>query len=708
MKKIVNFANWSLGVALLGMFGGLILQKVEAWSEPPDSPPNSNVGAPLNTGEQGQMKQAKLILNMPADDGSVQTSGLLVPYGKVGLGTLFPESKLHIEESLTTDTSGYGDVTMDATIRTGAVNYDGGYGDWPAGFSVKVNDVDTNLPGGSAGIEVYSGIDGVSRATMLVNADWQGKTGKPTWGALLGVVQDRINTRGFASWIEDGLDNKVDGSHAYLSNRDSDGKLFSGKFEGDVYVRDDLGVGTRDPNEKLDVRGNIVASGTICDTNGCIGDGGGSSLWNQNGSDIYYNGGNVGIGRNNPQDELDVNGDLLLSKEDIYADTFSFGNAAKVYTGRNDGYLLLAGGNAQGDTTNGSVLALTGKNISDSFSGVQPRDDGVIAAGIKGNSNGFYVYDYNTFQWRFSVNAERTYVHDNLGVGTENPLGKLHVEEEKVTNVAGTDYTMDATIRTGAVNYTGYGDYPAGLSVKVNSISNDVPGGTAGVEVYSGKDNVSRATLLVNGDWDNNGRDTWGAILGVVKDGNNVRGLNTWIESDLGGSSKSGDAKLSYKDPSGNLYSAYFSDYVYVNDDLRVNGTVHHKGLNNYSDMRLKQSVNSIEGSSLEKLTKLRGVSFEWKDNPGEKEIGLIAQEVEKIYPELVEEDREGMKGVQYSALVAPIIEAVKELKESFSEVKDKIAIIFERQDRQADLLEQQNERIKELESKIEELKKAE
>jgi hypothetical protein len=73
------------------------------------------------------------------------------------------------------------------------------------------------------------------------------------------------------------------------------------------------------------------------------------------------------------------------------------------------------------------------------------------------------------------------------------------------------------------------------------------------------------------------------------------------------------------------------------------------------------------EGTATEKIGRLRGVTWEWRDdapeeaktNPG---MGVIAQEVERVWPDLVTTDDEGHKRVEYAGLIAPLIEAVKEL----------------------------------------------
>jgi prepilin-type N-terminal cleavage/methylation domain-containing protein len=89
------------------------------------------------------------------------------------------------------------------------------------------------------------------------------------------------------------------------------------------------------------------------------------------------------------------------------------------------------------------------------------------------------------------------------------------------------------------------------------------------------------------------------------------------------------------------------------------------------SDARLKQDLSPLS-SALDKITQLQGYHFSWKKD-GKKDIGLIAQEVQKIYPELVHENAEGTLGVQYGNLVAPLIEAVKELRQQNIDLKKKL-----------------------------------
>lgn len=86
------------------------------------------------------------------------------------------------------------------------------------------------------------------------------------------------------------------------------------------------------------------------------------------------------------------------------------------------------------------------------------------------------------------------------------------------------------------------------------------------------------------------------------------------------------------------------------------------------SDRRFKQNISPIV-AALDKVTKLQGVTFTWnraafpaRNFPSGKEIGLIAQDVEPILPEVVQTDAEGYKLISYDKLAALLIEAVKEL----------------------------------------------
>ena len=91
--------------------------------------------------------------------------------------------------------------------------------------------------------------------------------------------------------------------------------------------------------------------------------------------------------------------------------------------------------------------------------------------------------------------------------------------------------------------------------------------------------------------------------------------------------------------------------------------------VNSTSDINLKKDIEVVT-SATEMLNQLRGVKFTWKEND-EKSVGVIAQEVEAILPELVRGE-EGNKSVNYSGLIAVLIEAVKELSARVAELENR------------------------------------
>lgn len=90
---------------------------------------------------------------------------------------------------------------------------------------------------------------------------------------------------------------------------------------------------------------------------------------------------------------------------------------------------------------------------------------------------------------------------------------------------------------------------------------------------------------------------------------------------------------------------------------------------NTTSDISLKENICTFE-NAMDVVAGLRGVRFTWKKN-GIKTVGLIAQEVEKVLPELIGTNADtGLKSVSYANMVAVLIEAVKELKAEIEELK--------------------------------------
>jgi trimeric autotransporter adhesin len=94
------------------------------------------------------------------------------------------------------------------------------------------------------------------------------------------------------------------------------------------------------------------------------------------------------------------------------------------------------------------------------------------------------------------------------------------------------------------------------------------------------------------------------------------------------------------------------------------------------SDERLKKEIEPLR-ASLDKIKKLKGVSYTRKTEKArakEREIGLLAQDVEKVLPELVYTDGKGYKSLSYDKLVPVLVEAIKEQASEIKGLKEKLS----------------------------------
>lgn len=114
---------------------------------------------------------------------------------------------------------------------------------------------------------------------------------------------------------------------------------------------------------------------------------------------------------------------------------------------------------------------------------------------------------------------------------------------------------------------------------------------------------------------------------------------------------------------------------------LDVAGTVKASAIDYNSDERLKQNITSIYSSG-ELLGKLRPVSYFWNEkgkmkggNP-QLQYGLIAQEVEKVLPNIVSTDNEGYKSVNYNELIPLLLHTVQEQDKKITELQKEIQLL--------------------------------
>jgi hypothetical protein len=215
----------------------------------------------------------------------------------------------------------------------------------------------------------------------------------------------------------------------------------------------------------------------------------------------------------------------------------------------------------------------------------------------------------------------------NVGIGTSSPVAKLDIENT-------TAPTLD-------------NDTHAGEALFLRS------GGSGG------DGNVQ--AVLAFGKADSSSRRSGSAIASVQTDSDADKVGVGFYTSDSSASSQTMDLRM-LLNHTGNLH---------VDADVVAFST-------SVSDEKLKDNVKTIS-NPLDKVMALRGVEFDWNkgNRKGQKDLGLIAQEVEKVLPEIVREkkmafiDNETYKTIDYDKVVGLLIEAIKEQQQQIEELKN-------------------------------------
>ena len=175
--------------------------------------------------------------------------------------------------------------------------------------------------------------------------------------------------------------------------------------------------------------------------------------------------------------------------------------------------------------------------------------------------------------------------------------------------------------------------YPSSSQVPVNS-------GSVEISLIKGLQNAGvnkRLTVF-------SGSSAVSSSQGLILDTNNNLGV---------GVNESSDLPLSYK--------------LMVSGSIKASGTVVQG-----SDIRQKEDIRPID-NALSRIDSIDGVYFTYKDSK-EKSIGVVAQDIQKVLPEVVSEDNNGYLGVNYSAIVPVLVEAVREANSIIKDLEDRIS----------------------------------
>ncbi|MGI4875558.1 MAG: tail fiber domain-containing protein [Janthinobacterium lividum] len=429
-----------------------------------------------------------------------------------------------------------------------------------------------------------------------------------------------------------------------------------------------VGVGTASPTQALEVAGQVfsnsggfrfpdntlqttaatttaatTASNGLTKTGNNIALGGtltGATTIAQAGNNFSLTGGNVGIGISGPTQALEVAGQVFSN-----TGGFRFPDNTVQTT-------------AAATTTAGNGLTKTGSNVTlgGTLSGATTIAQGGNAFSLTGG---------------------------NVGIGTSSPATTLDVR----TTDGSAALTVGSTGNTDGALYLGNPSH----GLKRNySAGNDVGLYTTAANLYLSANGTSTSQFVLL----NNGNVGIGTapgaklhVAGTVK----IDGTNT-LEFGAGISGKETNAgKIGYHAFSGDALDIIGAGTAangnrlirfYCENGASFNGQVNAPGFYNSSDARFKINIRPL-GGALASVLALRGVRYEWNalgvahgGRAGAGQVGLIAQEIEKIYPELVSTGPDGYKAVNYAQLTPVLIEALKEQQAQIEALKQQNATL--------------------------------
>jgi len=372
-------------------------------------------------------------------------------------------------------------------------------------------------------------------------------------------------------------------------------------------------------------------------------------------------GGNVGIGTTTPTKKLDVSGIIkagsasAVAGSTILVDNYTSGNLSTFGTEQSSGAPVLGYGVFPSSSI-GTFLSSTPIALNRAAITVGSTD------GIR-----FYQGAMQTVATNSAVTLSevmRITQQGNVGIGTTTPTSTLDVNGNVGTGARITSLVDGANnafwLAKGSsaeANRIGYGINADPVTGVVGSLGMRT-NGVARLTI----DNAGRVGL---------GTESPGSIFHLANGApyityeetdttqkifTGVDGSGYWIRQ-----GSTANADLLTVRPTGNIGIGTSTPGYKL--DVQ-GGNVNSAGAyTNVSDRRLKQDIRPLK-NSLEKIMQLEGVNYYWRDQSfdSSKQVGFIAQEVEKIFPEVVKTDSRGFKAMSYSQLVSPVVSAIKEL----------------------------------------------
>jgi hypothetical protein len=378
-----------------------------------------------------------------------------------------------------------------------------------------------------------------------------------------------------------------------------------------------------------------------------------------------------------------VTGTATIQPDSVALGTDTTGNY--VATGAVSGTGLSGSSSSEGGTftVTSNATALNTASTIVARDGSGDFAAGTVTAALSGNSTtatalatgrtigmtGDVVWTSASFDGSGNVTGTATIQANSVALGTDTTGNYV----ESVAN--GSYLTGGGAASEGAILTLGVDATNLNTASKV--VARDASGNfAAGTITAALTGNASTATTLQTA------RNIGGVSFNGAAD-INLPGVNTGGNQDTSGTSAistaatvtTSSAASAFKVPFANTTASTTGNYGLLQDSTATftynpsTNVVEAGTFNTTSDISLKENICTFE-NAMDVVAGLRGVRFTWKKN-GIKTVGLIAQEVEKVLPELIGENVDtGLKSVSYANMVAVLIEAVKELKAEIEELK--------------------------------------
>ncbi len=276
--------------------------------------------------------------------------------------------------------------------------------------------------------------------------------------------------------------------------------------------------------------------------------------------------------------------------------------------------------------------------------------------------------------------AEAGEIHgDQTGLNVSLGSGALHSNTTGNSNTASganalhSNTTGNHNTASGAgalyKNTTGHSNTASGsrvLQFNTTGNHNTASGAHALHSNTSGKNNTGLGTAALR----DNTTGKWNTGLGFRAGAKNNGSGNIFIGHEAGYNNRHRNVSNKLVIANGKQSANLLISGDFSTHEVNINGDLHASGnLTQNSDERLKKDIQPLT-HALDSILQLEGKTYRWKEDTtfaNKADIGLVAQEVEQIFPELVAENEQGYKGIAYSKLTAVLIEAMKEQQQQFT-----------------------------------------